>query len=211
MAIANEGGLVRLLSARLATTATVFALCACAPASHARLAPGPTPPLRQGDIETPEYLAAVRAFADPPAWGTDYTLVEVYRFFLISTFNPPTLVRYERYADRAEVTIQQLDQNLTDGPLRVKRSTRTVLSLGEAQHLDYLVNEAGIWSDSTPTLLRKPNLLDGSEWVLEAWRGHERRVIQVHSPVWGGWEGRFRSVGWYLTELAVRGLGDRLP
>jgi hypothetical protein len=142
------------------------------------------------------YSRALHAMGEPSlSCGTSGP--ESYRFLWLRTWGRPVAVRFR--ADAAALDVVELDGAGGYDPGKVLRKASEHLGPADSAALRSALEAAAIWS-MPPESTRMG--LDGAQWILEARREGEYRVIDRWSPE----PGPFRA----LCELLIRQAGVQL-
>jgi hypothetical protein len=127
---------------------------------------------------------------------------EVYRFTWLRSFHPTIFIRVEQRGATRALHAKQLSGagGLEPGSVAIDRSRP--LSTDEWRRLEQLLRRAGFWDPAAAEGEPEVAGLDGAQWVVEGVREGYYHVVDLWSPDPSTKEGRYRSVGLYLLELA---------
>jgi hypothetical protein len=149
-----------------------------------------------GASENPWYSYMLTAFNEPVL--KDYQgNREVYRFTWLRSFDHPVVVRVEKHAEI--ISISGKVSNGAGGYRPGEIIFDTTFN-GTLEHIDTIssiLSSAGFWSLGTES---RDNIgLDGSKWIIEAYRNNQYQVVVRWSPAKGI---AFRRIGEYLISIS---------
>jgi hypothetical protein len=122
---------------------------------------------------------------------------EVYRFTWLRSFNHPVVVRVEKHAEIISISGNVSNGAGGFGPGEIIFDTTFSGTLEHIDTISGILSSAGFWSLDTES---KDNIgLDGSKWIIEAYKNHQYHVVVRWSPAKGI---AFRRIGEYLISIS---------
>ncbi len=156
------------------------------------------------------YSARLKAFQEPSLWKLSKTheAGEVYRFLWMRSFHPTLVVRLTVQADGSGILIAKTGTPLVpDQPETVATQQSTVLSKNAVAVFMAQVDRDDYWKLPTREPVA-PNTYhaDGAEWVVEAIRNGNYKIVDRWSPK----DGPIREIGLaMIQDLAQIKLQER--
>jgi hypothetical protein len=125
--------------------------------------------------------------------------MEIYRFTWLRSFHHPVVVRVEKKGDRVRVTSKVTDGAGGYEPGKIIVDNKFELSQVNIDTINDRLVAAGFWKIKTEN--DDDRGADGSEWIIEGFKGQKYHVAVRWSPDRGT---KFRRIGEYL--LSVSGI-----
>ena len=122
---------------------------------------------------------------------------EIYRFTWLRTFNHPVSVRIERHQNTYRLTSKVCNGASGFDPGKLIYDTSISLTQNQFEKTILFLNNSDFWNLKTED--NEHSGKDGSEWIVEAYKNKEYKMVYRWTPEKGT---KFREIGVYLFSIS---------